>query len=146
MVLEDSEVSWTLNENCRVTKAILQRDYEPQLLYKAPSLKLLRCTGFIFPFPLSIAALCLLNFSAVFSPLISHLCCLYQASYSTSLNSHLQVSFFSILSDTADWTFQNNPSLGEWCFTLCSQGLFLALGILQNCPWSRHSAFLWSVH
>lgn len=68
MVLEDSEVSWTLNENCRVTKAILQRDYEPQLLYKAPSLKLLRCTGFIFPFPLSIAALCLLNFFCIFFP------------------------------------------------------------------------------
>lgn len=42
--------------------------YEAKLLYKASGLKLHRCAGIIFPSSLSIAALCLLNFSPLVFP------------------------------------------------------------------------------
>lgn len=44
----------------RVTKVRLQSDCEPKLVYNSSSLRLCRCAEFIFPFPSSVVALCLI--------------------------------------------------------------------------------------
>lgn len=51
-----------------MTKVRLQPDCELKLVHDSSSLRLRRCAEFIFPFPFSVAALCLPNFSALVSP------------------------------------------------------------------------------